>query len=128
MRQAVKRKDSLAAALLWLETPYMTAAMEQPGLHDRLRRLATENASSWVPPDREKELEPPAIGRLQRLVAPTLVIVGSRDIPDIHRIVDTLVAQLPHVRLVRLEGAGHMVNLEQPERFSRTVLEFLRAP
>ncbi len=55
---------------------------------------------------------------------PTLVIVGSLDNPDIHRIVDRLVRDVPGARRILIEGAGHMVNMEEPARFSEIVLGF----
>ena len=68
----------------------------------------------------------PALGRARLLRAPTLVIVGSRDLPEIQHIVDTLTATVPNVRRVTFVGSGHMVNLEQPARFNQVVMDFLR--
>jgi pimeloyl-ACP methyl ester carboxylesterase len=53
------------------------------------------------------------------LQQPTLVIVGSPDLPEIQYIVDTLTATVPHIQRVTFEGSGHMVNLEQPDRFTQ---------
>jgi len=38
-----------------------------------------------------------------------------------------LVAKVPGARKVVIAGAGHMVNLEQPTEFNRTLMEFLRS-
>ncbi len=123
---AVAARDSVRAAELWLKSPYMAPAMENPALASRLHQLAVGNAHFWVEPYSERELTPPAIGRLGEIQAPTLLILGSRDVADIHRIVDTLSRLIPSAKRVVLEGSGHMVNLEEPERFNRLVLEFLR--
>ena len=77
--------------------------------------------------DTERPADPPALGRTQTIRACTLVIVGSRDVSDILRIADTLVATIPKVRRLVLDGAGHLVNLEAPERFTDATGEFLRA-
>ncbi len=53
------------------------------------------------------------------------MILGSRDVNDIHRIVDLIAEQCPGARKIVFEGAGHMVNMERPEEFNRAVLEFL---
>ena len=58
--------------------------------------------------------------------APPLLILGSRDVNDIHRIVDLIAEQCPGARKIVFEGAGHMVNMERPEEFNRVVLEFLQ--
>jgi 3-oxoadipate enol-lactonase len=123
---AVAARDSIRAAELWLKSPYMAPAMENPDLAPRLHRLAIGNAHFWLEPDSERELRPPAISRLGQIQAPTLLILGSRDVPDIHRIVDTLARVIPLAKRVVFQGSGHMVNLEQAERFNRVVLDFLR--
>ena len=55
----------------------------------------------------------------------TLVIVGERDWPDIRRMADILGSSIEGARKVVLAGAGHVPNMEQPDEFNRTVLEFL---
>jgi pimeloyl-ACP methyl ester carboxylesterase len=129
MREALTARDSVRASLLWLESDYMRPAMERPALRARLRELTVANASMWVGPDAERELSPGAVTRLAELGGrriPTLLIIGERDVPDIHRIVDTLAASIPGARRVVVAGAGHMVNMEEPARFNAEVLAFLR--
>ena len=75
--------------------------------------------------DLEREADPPALGRLSAIRAPTLVLVGDRDSPVIRRIVDTLTARIPSSAVVVIPGAGHMVNMERPAEFNRAVLDFL---
>jgi 3-oxoadipate enol-lactonase len=57
--------------------------------------------------------------------APTLVIVGSEDLPTPPEDARDLAARIPGARLVELPGAGHLANLEQPEDFARAVADFL---
>jgi pimeloyl-ACP methyl ester carboxylesterase len=68
------------------------------------------------------------IGRPNEVCLPTLVIVGSRDVPDIHWIADLLIRDIPGARKVVIEGAGHMVNLEEPGRLNGIVLGFFEGP
>lgn len=124
--EAMQVGDSIRAAELWLDSPYMAPAMEHPELADRLRSLATTNSRVWAHRSTEVPLSPPAIDHLEEVLAPTLLILGSRDVPDIRRIVSLLSASIPSARRVDFEGAGHMVNMERPEQFNRTVLEFLK--
>jgi len=70
-------------------------------------------------------LTPPAVERLSDLKAPALLILGSRDANDAHRIVDLIAGNAPNVQEIIVEGAGHMVNMERPEEFNRAVLDFL---
>ena len=109
----------------------MRPAMRDPALAARLRALVADNSTYWMWLRRGKSLErpvaSPALGRLGEVCAPTLLIVGAEDVPDIRRIVDTLAAGIPGARRVIYERTGHMVNMERPRRFTDDVLTFLRA-
>jgi uncharacterized protein (TIGR03067 family) len=112
---------------LWLASGYMAPAMEKPALASRLRELTLDNARNWLAnPVLARPIEPPATRRLNQIKAPTLLMVGSRDVPDIQKIVKTLKAGIPHAQQVVVQGAGHMVNMEKPEEFNRVVLGFLK--
>jgi 3-oxoadipate enol-lactonase len=71
------------------------------------------------------DLDPPAAGRLAEVAAPTLVLVGDHDRPDIQDMADALRGGIPGAEKVVLPGTGHLPNLEQPEAFNRVVLGFL---
>jgi pimeloyl-ACP methyl ester carboxylesterase len=127
LRAAQDGNDERVAEL-WLQSGYMKPAMEHPELVARLRQWSKENYRNWLGnPLLAKTLDPPAIKRLGEIKAPTLVIVGSRDVPDIQKIVKTVTASVPNAKKVVIEGAGHMVNMEKPEEFNRIVLDFLRS-
>jgi pimeloyl-ACP methyl ester carboxylesterase len=111
----------------WLKDPYMAPAMENPALAKRIRRLALDNTASWLAnPMLERPLNPPAIKRLGEVLAPTLLVVGDRDVPEIQAIVKILEKGIPHAKKVVIAGAGHMVNMEKPDEFNRAVLGFLK--
>lgn len=62
----------------------------------------------------------PGLGSINLL---TLLIVGSKDatVPGIKAIN----AAVPGSKVVEIEGAGHLSNLEKPEAFTRAVQDFL---
>jgi 3-oxoadipate enol-lactonase len=128
-RRAAHAGDSVGMAIAWLTSAYMRPAMEQPRLANRLRAIASENATYWMGLFRHGEVEqdanPPALGRLAAIRSPTLLLVGDRDSPVIRRIVDTLSVSIPRSAVVVIHGAGHMVNLERSPEFNLAVLEFL---
>ena len=126
-RVAWAARDSNRVGLLWLESGYMKPAMRDSALASRLRRLTALNASLWMQRDSEIDMTPPAIERLAEIRAPTLVILGGLDIPDIRAITDTLLRMVPGARRVVIEDAGHMVNMEKPATFNRALLSFLGA-
>ena len=63
--------------------------------------------------------------RLRRVSAPTLVVAGAADglLPRAHP--EAYAKDIPGARLEVLEGAGHMVPLEQPAEFAAVVRAFL---
>ncbi len=124
--EAARAGDAERAAELWLESPYMAPAMEIPELRPRLRKLALDNSRLWTEGYQERRLTPPAVERLAEIDKPTLLVIGSRDVPDIHQIVEALEESIPASRKVTIEGAGHLPNMERPEEFNEAVLDFLR--
>jgi pimeloyl-ACP methyl ester carboxylesterase len=63
--------------------------------------------------------------RLGEIEAPTLLIAGTEDhvVPPANA--RLLAAALPHARLEIIPGAGHLVQIEEAERFNRDVIAFL---
>ena len=104
----------------------MAPAMENPEIALRLRQLSLENEHENLDnPLLETMPNPPAIERLPQIKVPTLILVGNRDVADIHEICGLLRARIPGAIEIVLEGSGHIVSLEKPEEFNRAVLDFL---
>jgi pimeloyl-ACP methyl ester carboxylesterase len=112
----------------WLATALFAPAMEQPEVAARMREMVTDY-TWWSArnPGLGQPLRPPAVGRLAEIGAPTLVVVGERELPTIRVHCETLAADIPGARLVNLPGVGHMSNMEDPRAFNTAVLEFLAA-
>jgi len=70
-------------------------------------------------------LSPPVRGRLGDITVPTLIIVGAHDIPYTRLAAQDLARLIPHSRLTVVDGAAHLVNVEQPDAFARALEEFL---
>jgi pimeloyl-ACP methyl ester carboxylesterase len=66
-----------------------------------------------------------AIRRLHEITAPTLVIVGDKDVPTVLEAGDLLTSSIPHARKAVIKDAAHLPSLEHPEEFNRLVLDFL---
>ena len=62
---------------------------------------------------------------MSEIVAPTLVIMGDADAPDILRASELLSGSIANARKAVLPGTAHLPNLERPDEFNRLVLEFL---
>jgi pimeloyl-ACP methyl ester carboxylesterase len=112
----------------WLASSLFAPAMERPEVAARMREMVTDY-TWWSArnPGLAQPLEPPAVGRLAEISAPTLVVVGDRERPSILASCESLAANIPGARLVVLPGVGHMSNMEDPMAFNSAVLEFLSA-
>jgi 3-oxoadipate enol-lactonase len=75
----------------------------------------------------EMEADPPAIGRLADITAPTLVVVGDVDVSTVLGNADRLAAEIPNARKAVIHDAAHLPNMEHPEKFNRLVRDFLIA-
>ena len=72
-----------------------------------------------------QKLDPPAIGRLHEIAAPTLVIVGDEDLPSAAANADVITSSIARARTVVIKDAAHLPSLERPEEFNRVLLNFL---
>jgi pimeloyl-ACP methyl ester carboxylesterase len=63
---------------------------------------------------------------LWRIIAPTLIIVGSEDVISPLQEAEQMHREIGGSRLEVIEGAGHVSNIEQPESFNRALTKFLR--
>jgi pimeloyl-ACP methyl ester carboxylesterase len=70
------------------------------------------------------QFDPRVIESLDGISVPTLIIVGANDTPFLAG-TDYMAAKIPNARKVVIPDAGHASNIDQPEAFNRTVLEFL---
>lgn len=92
----------------------------------RILEIAMDNLHEVTMDESAKEaLDPPAIQRLHEIGVPTLVVTAEADPPDMHHIGHLIAEGVPGAREVVVEGADHVVNLRQPERFDSEVIPFL---
>lgn len=67
-------------------------------------------------------------GRLGEIRARTLVVAGADDAATPLEHQELLAERIPQARLVVLEGAAHLANVEQPAAFAGAVADHLTAP
>jgi pimeloyl-ACP methyl ester carboxylesterase len=63
--------------------------------------------------------------RLGELTCPTLVVTGTADAAVPPASVETIARAIPKAALARIEGAGHALLLEAPEKVVALVKDFL---
>jgi pimeloyl-ACP methyl ester carboxylesterase len=70
----------------------------------------------------------PARGRLGEIAVPTLLLVGERDIPDVHAHAGAIQAGIAGAERVVIPGAGHLLPLEPAAALAQRVETFLARP
>ena len=69
---------------------------------------------------------PNLIDVLPEIAQPALVLAGEKD-ANFQRASHVMAAKLPRAERVEIAGAGHVLNLDEPEAFLREVERFVRA-
>jgi pimeloyl-ACP methyl ester carboxylesterase len=112
-------KGDLAGAAhdRWILAPEHDAARQQ------MMALLVANPQDIMHRDRARP-SPVAKPRLADIKAPTLILVGEDDIPDIQAQAGALEALIPGARRVVVPDAGHLMYLERPEAFADLVSRF----
>jgi pimeloyl-ACP methyl ester carboxylesterase len=109
---------------MWVDGPYRNPTFVAP----EIRALVAEmNRPLLAGPDEgePEPLDPPALGRLHEIEAPTLVMFGDRDMPDVVAGSYLLASGIAGAERVSIPCTAHMFNLEQPDIFNEAVLDFL---
>jgi 3-oxoadipate enol-lactonase len=110
----------------WVDGPGQRPDRVPPALRARVRGWIADNVHEHATEDPQAEqLKPPAANRLDQVGVPALVMVGDLDEPATIESCRRLARDIPNARLELFEGTAHMVNLEQPQRFTKLVLDFL---
>jgi pimeloyl-ACP methyl ester carboxylesterase len=95
--------------------------------YKRLRRMLLDNFEA--PATRRSGSvnypEPPTAERLDRIKAPTLVVIGGEDAPNLKNIADTLASRIHGARKVMIPGSSHHPPVEKPKELNRVLLDFL---
>jgi 3-oxoadipate enol-lactonase len=108
----------------WADGPGQPAGRVGPELRARVHDWILTNYRAEKVEGSPQPLDPPAVGRLGELHIPLLVILGSLDEAGTQESMRHLAETVPGVRLEVFDGAAHMLNLEQPERFNTLLREF----
>lgn len=113
---------------MWVDGPSRGPDEIDPQVRELVREMQrrafdVQLASPDAGPD--APLDPPASARLAEIRAPTLIVVGELDQPDILRVAEQLSGGIPRTRIEVIAGTAHVPSMEMPAEFNRLVLEFL---
>jgi pimeloyl-ACP methyl ester carboxylesterase len=114
---------------MWVDGPGRPEGAADPTVREFVRQMEEVAFARYVsdPPMEELKLDPPAVGRLAEIAAPTLLIVGDRDYAEKLDHARRMAAEISNARMEIVPGVAHMVNLEAPELFNRLVLGHLNS-
>jgi len=112
----------------WVDGPRRKPEDVDPDVRARVGEMQRRAFELYqeVGDDAEEELLIADVAdRLGEVEAPTLVVIGAEDVPDIHAIADKLASEIPGARRATIENAAHVPSMERPEEFERLVLGFI---
>jgi 3-oxoadipate enol-lactonase len=126
---AFERGDFDAAAEVtvrtWVDGPSRSPGDVDPQLRAKVAEMQLR-VYELDRPDAEEQALVADIGeRLGEVRAPTLVVVGALDVPDVLAIAERFEREIPNVRRVMIDGTAHLPSLERPDEFNEIVLDFL---
>lgn len=101
------------------------AAGADPRLARRLREAMMAVPAEVTAADFQACNSFDVMGRLEEIRAPALIIAGREDQMTPPRYAEFLHAHLPASRLVWVEGAGHMVQVERPREVNEAIRRFI---
>jgi pimeloyl-ACP methyl ester carboxylesterase len=103
----------------WVEGPRRSADQVDPSVRESVRRMqrrAFELTADWHDVE-EKELQPPALDRLDEISVPVLALVGGLDLDTVHDAAGRVVSGVASAQRVDWPQVGHLPSLERPAEF-----------
>jgi 3-oxoadipate enol-lactonase len=108
---------------MWVDGPLRTPEQVDPEVRALCQRIQTDTITRHGMGWRFGPIEVGAIDRLSELAMPITVVLGDFDSSDIVDVVERIADNAKQAELVTVANAGHVVNLEQPDRFAEILLK-----
>lgn len=103
-----------------------TTRTERAGVQERARAIAEANSVEGLRGALLRMMNrPDSTDLLATIRCPTLVVASSEDVVTPADRTRAMVGRMPDARLVTIQGAGHLSNLEQPGDFNFALTQFL---
>lgn len=113
---------------MWVDGPDRRSAEVDPAIRRLVGEMQRHAFELQVPvwEQAEEELLVSDVGdRFVEIRVPTLVVVGEKDVSDIHLIAQRLASGIENARMATIRRAAHLPSLERPADFDRLVMPFL---
>lgn len=117
--------------LVELEAQIWLAGLGRPlaSMPDQLVRLYREmnlaHLQAWHAGARPTDSRTSDVERLDEIAAPTLVVTGDADVPEVQEEAALIAAKVPGASRRRMRDAGHLAPLEKPREFTALLLDWL---
>jgi pimeloyl-ACP methyl ester carboxylesterase len=127
--EAGRKSGAAAAAAVWGYDPFQ--GPRRDAARARVLEILKDNMprfryfDGYEPVRQLTSSLVPRADRLKEIRVPTLVICGAHDNPVARANYNRWAGGIPGARLVVFPESAHLVNVDQPEEFNRTVLDFL---
>lgn len=100
----------------------------RPEVVEEIKRIASkQRPAAIIAALQALRNRPDSTPTLAQIRVPTLIVVGKEDTLTPPAQSEKMAAGIPGAKLVQLDGAGHMTNLEQPQAFNDALRAFLAA-
>ena len=113
----------------WVDGPRREPEDVDPDVRARVGEMQLRAFELQVPVGEAAEEEllvPDLADRLSEVKAPTLILVGDEDVPDMQAIAQRLEREIPGSRRETIANTAHVPSMERPREFDELVLPFLR--
>jgi 3-oxoadipate enol-lactonase len=113
----------------WLADPLFAQVNAKPARRRELEAMVgayNVDALFRVMAQRKPEPQPSQLDHLGEVKAPTLVMVGALDAPHMIQAGEEAAKGIPGAQKIVYAGAGHLINMEQPDKFTRDLEAFLK--
>jgi len=111
---------------LWVDGPHREAGEVDAAVRRKVYDMQMNIFRKEIPDEVEEiETDGAAIGRLQELNLPVLVMVGDLDLPEKVALANRLEGEIAGCKKVVIPGVAHMLNMEKAGVFNTAVLDFL---
>ncbi len=111
---------------LWLPGPMFHSVRQYADRYESIRQMISQySGADYLDRSPRPRRDWQQVDRLGEIGVPTLVVIGEADMPDFQGTSKALHKGIPGAKKSVIRGAGHLPNMEQPERFNEVLLGFL---
>jgi pimeloyl-ACP methyl ester carboxylesterase len=127
--ELAREEGADAARRAWLGDPLFAASRALPAVTARIVEIVGQNDLTTFTGPSPRGGSRAVVAAAAEITTPTLVVVGDRDLPEFFATARWLAATIPGANgapVTVVEGAGHMLPMETPERLNAILGGWLR--